>query len=352
MTAFTAGIVNSKEPTIPTPVNRPVRTARRSLRPGLVGGAVLVAGVLASTGGLGTPPAAAIAAPATIFVANNDASSITSYPLTANGNSAPKVTLSAQISSPQGLSFDSSGDLWVGNGYDVVEYTKSQLTKTSSSPKVAITSKSGAAAAGLAFDSSGDLWVDSYGGDSVVEYAKSQLGKTGSPTPKVTITNNNFSSPFGLAFDHSGNLWVGNEGTGDVMEYTKSELFGVSPSPKIAISTTGAEGIVFDSSGDLWVANGNDAVSEYAKSQLTMSGAPAPRVIISVSAGTTAGSSSQPHGVTFDSSGDLWVASYGDSTVVEFAKAQLTKSESPTPRRTLVGSRTGLGGPLSVAIEP
>ncbi len=323
----------------------PARTARRSSRPGLVGGAALVSAVLASTG-LGTSPAAAIAAPATIFVANYDASNITSYPLAANGNTAPKVTLSAQISSPQGLSFDSSGDLWVGNGNGVLEFTKSQLTKTSSSPKVVITSNSGAAAAGLAFDSSGDLWLDSYGGDSVVEYAKSQLGKPGSPTPKVTITNSNFGSPFGLAFDHSGNLWVGNESTGDVMEYTKSELSGVLPSAKVTISTTGAEGIVFDSSGDLWVANGNDAVSEYAKSQLTKSGAPAPRVTISVSAG------SQPHGVTFDSSGNLWVASYGASTVMELTKAQLTKSGSPTPRRTVVGSRTGLGGPLSLAIEP
>lgn len=295
---------------MPTAANRrvsspvPARTARRSLGPGLVGGAALVAGVLASTG-LGTSPAAAMATPATIFVANDNASNITSYPLTANGNTAPKVTLSAQINSPQGLCFDSSGDLWVGNGNGVVEYTKSQLTKTSSSPNVVITTRSGFAAAGLAFDSSGDLWVDRYGLDSVVEYAKSQLGNPGSPTPKVTITNNNFGSPFGLAFDHSDNLWVANESTGDVMEYTKSELFGVSPRPKVTISTTarpsspagaGAEAIVFDSSGDLWVANGNNAVLEYAKSELTKSGAPAPWVTISVSAGATRGSQPAPRG--------------------------------------------------------
>ncbi len=38
--------------------------------------------------------------------------------------------------------------------------------------------------------------------------------------------------------------------------------------------------------------------------------------------------------------------------MAEFTKAQLTKSGSPTPRRTLVGTRTGLSGPLSLAIQP
>jgi ligand-binding sensor domain-containing protein len=331
----------------PLPAGAPEHPRRRRR----VARAAALAGVLASVG-LCTSPASATNpksgraaghAPGTIFVANYDASSITSYPLANAGTAAPKVTIYG-TSSPQGVCFDSSGDLWVGTGDGVVEYAKSQLSRASPIYGVIVISNSGGSSGGLAFDSSGDLWVDGYGNDNIVEYAKSQLAKSGSPKPKVTISNDiegDLSAPFGLAFDRSGNLWVGNENTGEVIEYAKSQLAkSGSPKPKVALSTGGAEEVAFDSSGDLWVADPNGEVAEYTKNQLTKA-SPYPEVTIS--------SGGASHGLAFDSAGDLWVANYDTSTVEEFTKAQLRTSGAPTPRQTI---NEQSGGPVALAIEP
>ena len=192
------------------------------------------------------------------------------------------------------------------------------------------------------------------GDNTVVEYTKEELAKSGAPAPKLALSGGGLDDPFGLAFDHSGDLWVSNEGTGNVLEYAKAQLSkSGSPEPKVDISTPGAAGIAFDSSGDLWLGSGASTatVVEFAKSQLTRSGSPAPKVTLYL--GLTTG---QPEGVTFDPAGDLWVASLiisGETgTVFEFAKAQLAKSGSPTPRRELTGPSTGLRGPVALAIEP
>jgi hypothetical protein len=64
---------------------------------------------------------------------------------------------------------------------------------------------------------------------------------------------------------------------------------------------------------------------EFTKAQLAKSGSPSPLVTISYIGACS---------LAFDPSGDLWVggAESLGSTVVEFAKAQLAKSGSPTPR--------------------
>ena len=281
---------------------------------------------------------------AAVFVANCDASNVTSYALSDNGNAVPNVTISADIGSPQGITFDSSGNLWVANVGSVVEFARSKLTQASAKPSIVISSTD--TFAGLAFDPHGDLWADGYGSNTVVEYTKSQLTKSGSPKPKVTISGSDLSSPFGLAFDHPGDLWVGNESSGVVVEYTKSQLTNsASPTPKAHLVPAGAEAIAFDSSGNLWLATGMAAsVVEYARSQLT---AASPTKAVTLS-----GIFGEPHGVTFDSSGGLWVADYTLETVLEFTKAKPRVALSRTPRRTIVGASTQLHGPVSLALEP
>ena len=294
-----------------------------------------------------TPP------PPVLFVANYDSGYISSYPLSDNGDVRPAGAISRAVSSPQGLCFDSSGDLWVGD-QKVIEYAQGNLSKSVAVPRTEISLPGGPATAGLVFDPAGDLWVAAPGDNTVVEYTKEELAKSGSPLPNVALSGGGLNDPFGIAFDHSGDLWVSNEGTGNVLEYAKAQLSkSGSPEPKVDISTPGAAGIAFDSSGDLWLGSGapTATVVEYAKSQLTRSGSPAPKVTMYL--GLTTG---QPEGVSFDPAGDLWVASLiisGETgTVLEFTKAQLAKSGTPTPRRELTGPSTGLSGPVALAIEP
>ena len=128
-----------------------------------------------------------------------------------------------------------------------------------------------------------------------------------------------------------------------MVEYTKSQLTNsASPTPKAHLVPAGAEAIAFDSSGNLWLATGMAAsVVEYARSQLT---AASPTKAVTLS-----GIFGEPHGVTFDSSGGLWVADYTLETVLEFTKAKPRggsfldapqdnrRGEHPAPRTCVPG---------------
>ncbi len=75
---------------------------------------------------------------------------------------------------------------------------------------------------GLAFDSSGNLFVSNYSNNTVSEFAP------GSTTPTATLTG--LYGPTTLVFDRSGNLFVANDGTDD-NGTTVSEFARATPPP-------------------------------------------------------------------------------------------------------------------------
>ena len=319
---------------------------------------------LAVTAGSG--PAAAANVTPTIYVSNLITSTITSYPLTANGNASPAATLSAtngSLDRPVGESFDTRGDLWVTNGNPnvntVVEYTPSQLEATGSpTPAVTISASSGSLNVpyGLAFDASGDLWVTNVGGNTLVEYTPSQLAASGAPTPAVTISasSGSLDAPYGLAFEAGGDLWVTNVGGNTLVEYTPSQLEATgSPTPAVTVSASSGSidypyGLAFDASGDLWVTNGIvSTVIEYTPSQLAASGAPSPAVTISANG---ISSLDVPFGLAFDTSGDLWVTNAIGAIVVEYTPSQLAATGAPRPAGTISGPNAAFDDPAGLAI--
>ena len=157
-----------------------------------------------------------------------------------------------------------------------------------------------------------------------------------------------------LAFDASGDLWVSNYANNTLVEFTASQLTASgSPTPAVTLSARGGslagpDSLAFDSSGDLWAANaGNSTVVEYAPSQLTTNGsAPTPAATLS---STATHSLDSPVGLAFDPSGNLWVSDDSNNSLVEFAPGQLATG-SPTPTATIVGTATGIDEPGGIAI--
>jgi hypothetical protein len=324
--------------------------------------------LMASTA-LSAPPAAAARtsierkaagpAPGTIFVANGGSSnaagghgkgSVTAYRPGATGDARPELVITAGIDNPGSVAFDRYGDLWVANtsSNTVTEYSQADLAKGSPVPTVTI---SVVAPDGDAFSPSGDLWVG--GNNTVVEFSKAQLAQSGSLKPVVTLGANKCS----IAFDPSGNLWDGSPSV-FVYEWTKAQLArSGSPAPRVTIASENLYGPcrpTFDSAGNMWTANyGGTTVVEFAKAQLAKSGFPTPRVTIDPRP-----TRSDPYGllnpgdIALDSTGDLWVPNAGADEVVELTKAQLTRSGSPVPARTITGPATGLNWPWSLAVEP
>jgi secreted PhoX family phosphatase len=145
----------------------------------------------------------------------------------------------SRLNNPCGIAFDASGDLWVANNGNgkVEEFTRQQLTGTSPAPSVVISPDGSGQTAGainLAFDSSGNMWVSEYQANTLVEYTRQQFARSGAPVPAVTIssvypksTANGASSIDGAAalqFDSSGNLWISNFFDNTVDEFARSQL--------------------------------------------------------------------------------------------------------------------------------
>jgi len=207
----------------------------------------------------------------------------------ANASPVPTVTLSY---GGGGLAFDPSGNLWVANGSDVAELTKAAIARSGSPQPVRAFFDS----CSVAFDPYGDLWEGS-SSDTVAQLTEAQLAtkfalKWDKPlntmieslVPKVTITWTSLNGPCKPAFDRSGDLWAGNYNSDTVVEFTKAELAkSGSPAPKVVISSSqnGTPGdVAVDNSGDLWVPTMANSVVEYTKAQLTKSGSPAPALTI------------------------------------------------------------------------
>jgi len=204
-----------------------------------------------------------------LWVGNNNGSystivEYTTSQLASSGSPVPAVTLTTNNGSlygPNSLAFDHSGNLWVANlretvpPFTVVEFSVSQLAASGSPiPAVTLTDDGKGSLSGpwgLAFDGAGNLWVANIGVDSsngvigggtVVQFASSQLGSTGSPTPAITLTSSGtLTSPSALAFDAHANLWVEYfnivNSTGAVYEFTASQLEASgAPTPTVTIS--------------------------------------------------------------------------------------------------------------------
>lgn len=313
-----------------------------------------------------------------LFVPNLDANTITSYPLTTRGgNVAPSATISANNGSlehPANEVFDSNGDLWVGNetSNTIVEFTPGQLTRSGSPvPHVTISANNGSldSPEPTAFDAKRDLWVANARNNTIVEFTRAQLARSGSPVPQVTISAKNGSliNPFVITFDRAGNLWVTNRRANNIVEFTPAQLArSGSPVPKVTIAAkeipTTAVGTLyypytplFDSSGNLWVSNQfGDTIVMYTPAQLKTSGSPIPNITIRDNDSSLTG----PVGSVLDSSGDLWVVNYKVSkknfeyAIVKYTSAQRAASGNPKPVVTISGANTGLKYPVGAAIGP
>ena len=200
----------------------------------------------------------------------------------------------------------------------------------------------------IAVDGSGNLWVSDYQNGWVMEFtqpftngesANLEIGAANSSAGSCT-TGNPICEPSGVAFDPSGNLWVGDGQNASIQEFqapfssgeASSVLLGgfyLNHSPNA--TAFGPAGLAFDSSGDLWVADpGHNRVLEFTP-PFTTRGA-ASLVIGQADFSSNSNSNNQsmlnePNQMTFDQSGNLWVADSGDNRVLEF-KAPFSNGES------------------------
>jgi sugar lactone lactonase YvrE len=116
---------------------------------------------------------------------------------------------------------------------------------------------------GLAFDTRGDLFAASIGNDTITEFA---AGTTPGTFGATSALSGGLNEPFGLAFDARGDLFAANFGNGSITEFAFNPATGTfGAGTTFATGVNAPEGLAFDARGDLFVANaGFNTITEFA----------------------------------------------------------------------------------------
>ncbi len=318
--------------------------------------------------------------PATIFVSNTFAASVTAYPIGSNGDVAPTATISgncdggAGVGCGNGIALDGSGNIYVAKAFGGPDVTGSiDVYPTHSNgdvtPKAII---SGARTklyypGGVAVSSTGKIYVANAGSESgpdgngyVTVYPAGSNGDV-APTAVIGGSNTGLNQPVGIALNSSGKLFVANNETqppccGSVTVYPAGSNGNVRPSVSIAGGNTGLyfpSGIALDASGNIYVANDwgePDGIGFITVYPAGSHGDAAPSAAISPV--------SDPYSIALDSDGNIYVASYYPQAeacnpycgnIVVYSAG--SKGDA-TPSAVIGGSSTGLAGPQGIVISP
>jgi sugar lactone lactonase YvrE len=276
-----------------------------------------------------------------MLVSNDGRTSLYTYGsnvLRSSGAPTPADTVGG-LSKPDGMAFDAAGNLWVANesSHDLDMYTPGQLAAGGDpAPARTLTVTVNTLALGLRFDANGNLWLMSQ--QTLQAFSPTQLAAGGAQTPAIKITSSSLVNPVDMLFDSNGNAWVSESGNSQLLKFSASELASSGArTPTVIISAHSGSlnepaGLAVDAFGDVWVANyGNGTIVAYTSSQLAASGTPAPTIVLNLV-------SALPWGLAWDRRGNLWYGDFGNRQVGMLSASQLAASGSPTPSVTLTGN--------------
>ena len=201
-----------------------------------------------SSKGLNTPDGLTFDSAGNLYIANFHGETISK--VTPGGT----VTTFADVNSPNSPVFGPNGDLYVCDKYDgtIVEITPAGVVSTFVDNTHGLSYP-----IALAFDDSGNLYVDSQNNSTIYKV-------TAAGSVSVFASGGLINSPTDMVFGPGGNLYVYNSGTSAITEVTPAGVVSNFLTLDSAVAGTYA-GLVFDSAGDLYVINnGNSTISKIA----------------------------------------------------------------------------------------
>ncbi|MGD0177052.1 MAG: NHL repeat-containing protein [Candidatus Bathyarchaeia archaeon] len=270
------------------------------------------------------------------------------------------LTTQTGLYSPFGSVFDALGNLWVADTYhnrvlmfrppftngmaaSLVIGHKSFLWDGPATNQTGLNNPSG-----LGFDALGNLWVSDGNNNRVLMFkppftngmaASLVIGHKSFLWDGPATNQTGLHGPRGVSFDGSGNLWVADYSNSRVLMFKPPFTTGMAATLVIgqAIFTTSApatsqtglkqsSGVSFDGSGNLWVADSNSNRVLVFRPPFT-NGMAASLVIgqINFNSGSIneGGSTSQtglsfPFSLSFDLVGNLWVVDTNNNRVLMF----------------------------------
>lgn len=293
-------------------------------------------------------------------------------------------TTIGHIFAPVGLAVDASGDVFVSdaksNTVFEIPLTISGYTGHSALVSVATVSSIGAKfqPQGLAFDSAGNLFIADQGDSQILEIPPASGGAQGSVTQAIqaSAAGANFS-PVGVALDPCGNLYVSSStnsaATNQVVEFATEKPTAPCPQstssgtgyypPQVLASaaSTGLPGftpvaLAIDGSGSLYVSDAGD--SAVIRIPWTGTAFGQESVVVDIARQDAA---FVPAGVAAGGSGNLYLADEGNHqfSQIEFGAAHFGDSSIGTAGASIlvpfvfnVAATLNSATPVQIAPEP
>ena len=286
----------------------------------------------------------------------------------------------AGLASPAGVAVDAAGDLFIAdpgnNRIREVNASNGLITTVAGDGTSGYSGDGGQATAaelsgpeGVAVDAAGNLFIADSGNTVIREVnlstgVISTVAGNGSPGYSGDggqATAAELDSPSGVAVDAAGDLFIAdtvndvirevNQANGVITTVAGDGSYGYSGDNGQATAAELASpyGVTWDASGDLFIADaGNSRVRQVNLSSgviSTVAGNGSPGYS-GDGAPATAAELDSPYGVVVDGSGDLFIADYGNSTIREVSLASgliTTAAGNGSP------SYSGDGGPATAA---
>src|SRR5579863_2020256 len=272
--------------------------------------------------------------PATIYAQVN------TFAGTGAMGSANGPVTSANFNQPANIIEDGAGNFFVA------DFGNNEIRKITTSPAPAVVSTfAGSISAGfinapapgkfhspdrIAIDATGNIYVPDFGNNAIRKISPTGIittiagtgvaGSTDGPLASAT-----FRQPAGVCLDAAGNLYVADLGNnkirkinltaGTVSTFAGSGTAGSADGPGTTATFNQPASIVFNAAGNMYVADfGNNEIRIVTTSGTvsTFAGSTSPGSNDGIGAGA---SFFEPAGVCFDTSGNLYVADFGNNAI-------------------------------------
>jgi DNA-binding beta-propeller fold protein YncE len=284
-------LVNTAVGTAPNP------TVTVSNTGGAVGTFGYGAATTLTTTGISSPIGISFDASGNLYVVNSGGKI---YKYTGATGTAAQFASSVTMTNPVGVVFDSGGNCYVLDASG----TKIYKISSSGSSLTTITLTGATTVSGIAIDASNNLYITNYNGttsSSIIKY------NTGTSTQSTFATGTN-NKPCGIAVDNAGNVYVTNLGANTATKYNTS---GTIVTASFATGFNSPRSIWIDGSDNVYIGDAGTANKIFVYSTYPSS----------TVAGTalTNFTSTAPYGGDSDSQGDIYVTNNTGNLVYKYA---------------------------------